>query len=152
MRKCIKCMNCQHVREKEAEEFFQLLVYTKGKQTLDEGILSLTIPEDVEGILCEVENSKQNAQMGYIITSTPSVLIVTLGRFDFDYAKLERVKITDPMGFDLELNLGQYTDSHQDKVYELYGILIHRGTAHSGHYFAYIRDILREGDWTGNIQ
>ena len=37
-------MNCQHVREKETEEFFQLLVYTKGKQNLDEGILSLTIP------------------------------------------------------------------------------------------------------------
>ena len=37
-------------------------------------------------------------------------------------------------------------------MYELFGVLIHRGTAHSGHYFAYIRDTLGEGDWKSNFQ
>lgn len=31
--------------------------------------------------------------------------------------------------------------------YELFAIIMHRGTAYSGHYFAYIRDTLREGKW-----
>lgn len=32
--------------------------------------------------------------------------------------------------------------------YELFAVINHRGTAHSGHYFAYIRDCQREGFWS----
>ena len=31
--------------------------------------------------------------------------------------------------------------------YELSSILVHRGDAYSGHYHAYIKDKLREGNW-----
>ncbi len=31
--------------------------------------------------------------------------------------------------------------------YELHSVIMHRGSAHAGHYFAYIRDSLREGSW-----
>ena len=34
-------------------------------------------------------------------------------------------------------------------LYELFAIIMHRGSAHSGHYFAYIRDYQREGNWSG---
>lgn len=33
-------------------------------------------------------------------------------------------------------------------LYELLAIVMHRGTAHSGHYFAYIRDSLDKGKWS----
>jgi len=34
-----------------------------------------------------------------------------------------------------------------ETIYELYGIIIHRGTPYSGHYFSYIRDLKSEGIW-----
>ena len=35
-------------------------------------------------------------------------------------------------------------------IYELKSIVIHRGGAYGGHYFAYIKDDLKEGNW--NLQ
>ena len=34
-----------------------------------------------------------------------------------------------------------------DNKYELYGVVVHRGTAHGGHYLCYIRDLMQETDW-----
>ena len=31
--------------------------------------------------------------------------------------------------------------------YDLFAVIMHRGSAHSGHYFAYIKDSLEEGQW-----
>eukprot|EP01032_Pedospumella_encystans_P025073 gene25073-28345_t len=33
-------------------------------------------------------------------------------------------------------------------LYQLHAVIMHRGSAHSGHYFAYIRDNLGEGMWS----
>lgn len=56
------------------------------------------------------------------------------------------------MSFDLELNMGGFgvTDKHTD--FELYGIVIHRGSAHGGHYIAYVRDVLYESSWKDNLE
>ena len=32
-------------------------------------------------------------------------------------------------------------------LYDLFAVIMHRGSAHSGHYFAYIKDSLEEGQW-----
>jgi len=32
-------------------------------------------------------------------------------------------------------------------VYKLHAVIMHRGSAYSGHYFAYIRDSMNEGNW-----
>ena len=34
-----------------------------------------------------------------------------------------------------------------DHLYQLFAVIMHKGSAHSGHYFAYIRDSLQEGVW-----
>jgi hypothetical protein len=34
-----------------------------------------------------------------------------------------------------------------DSLYELLAVIMHRGSAYSGHYFAYIRDSMHEGKW-----
>ena len=36
-------------------------------------------------------------------------------------------------------------------VYELYSVVIHSGSTHSGHYTAYIRDVDRLGSWTSPV-
>lgn len=33
-------------------------------------------------------------------------------------------------------------------MYELKSVIIHRGGAHGGHYFAYTKDDLNEGRWS----
>ena len=35
----------------------------------------------------------------------------------------------------------------RDNLYQLFAVIMHKGSAHSGHYFAYIRDSLQEGIW-----
>ena len=37
-------------------------------------------------------------------------------------------------------------------LYQLQAVIMHRGSAHSGHYFAYLRDGFREGNWEGDGQ
>lgn len=37
--------------------------------------------------------------------------------------------------------------SADETKYELKSIIIHRGGAYGGHYWAYIKDDLQEGDW-----
>ena len=39
----------------------------------------------------------------------------------------------------------------KDVVYELQAVLMHRGSAFSGHYFGYIRDSIREGKWDADL-
>ena len=35
-----------------------------------------------------------------------------------------------------------------DAIYELFSVVIHSGSTHSGHYTAYIRDVDDLGQWT----
>ena len=37
--------------------------------------------------------------------------------------------------------------TQEELLYELKSIVVHRGGAHGGHYFAYIKDDLKEGKW-----
>ncbi len=43
--------------------------------------------------------------LGTRIKSLPSILVFTLSRFDFDYERMDRVKLNDFFRFDLEMNL-----------------------------------------------
>lgn len=38
-------------------------------------------------------------------------------------------------------------EERERELYELHAVIMHRGSAHSGHYFAYIKDNLKEGNW-----
>ena len=77
---------------------------------------------------------------GIRIKELPQILIMSLMRFDFDYTKMERVKINSRFEFDLELKSEQL----QGWEYELLGVIIHSGSAHGGHYHAYIRDVIND--------
>jgi len=48
--------------------------------------------------------------------------------------------------------MGKYIDdgiehNKEQDIYELKSIVIHRGGAYGGHYYAYIKDDLKEGNW-----
>jgi ubiquitin carboxyl-terminal hydrolase 40 len=60
--------------------------------------------------------------------------------------------VNDKFSYPLEINMAKYLSDDIPKqegeyIYELKSIIIHRGGAFGGHYFAYIKDDLEEGHW-----
>jgi ubiquitin carboxyl-terminal hydrolase 40 len=80
--------------------------------------------------------------LGTRLKTLPSIFILTLNRLAFDYEKMDRVKLNDLFTFSLEHSFSHLVDQ-PSLDYELYGIIIHRGSAHGGHYICYVRDILQ---------
>jgi ubiquitin carboxyl-terminal hydrolase 34 len=76
-------------------------------------------------------------------------MIFHLKRFDFNLRTLQRSKINDYFAFPETIDLQPYTidflsgeSGARDKqdTFELVGVLVHSGTAESGHYYSYIRE------------
>lgn len=104
-----------------------------------------------------------DAQRSQRFRSLPPLLTLPLCRFEYDWDRDERRKITTPFSFPLTLNLAPYMappapdgqPGTQDAaangstggaaLFDLLSVVIHSGSAHSGHYHAYIRDMLNEG-------
>lgn len=86
-----------------------------------------------------------------MLTKVPPLLTISLSRFDMDYNTWQRFKLNDRFEYPLELDLKEFVspDLPKDESYnyELKSIIIHRGGAFGGHYFAYIKDDLKEGVW-----
>jgi ubiquitin carboxyl-terminal hydrolase 40 len=102
-------------------------------------------------ITCDVCASKQDHWLGTRLNDLPLTLVLTFNRFDFDFEKMDRVKLNSLFQFQLELDLAPHLP-HQPGIdfgYELYGVIIHRGSAHGGHYYCFARDLMRESDWSG---
>lgn len=78
----------------------------------------------------------------------PDHLIFNLKRFDFDITTMTRCKVNDEFQFPLSIDMAPYTVetlSNPEKaverdMFELVGVLVHSGTAESGHYYSYIRE------------
>ncbi|CAH0475228.1 unnamed protein product [Peronospora belbahrii] len=112
------------------------------------------------------------------ISKLPSYLIIHLKRFEFDFEKMQQIKLHDRFEFPTELDMYPYTKEGQQEKrkrsassaddvatshdvrlstssesiddgrttapecsqYELVGTVVHLGTAHSGHYYSFLRD------------
>lgn len=78
----------------------------------------------------------------------PDNLIFHLKRFDFDMLTMLRSKINDEFQFPEKIDMTPYkveylseSDSQlEPDIFELVGVLVHSGTAESGHYYSYIRE------------
>lgn len=118
---------------------------------------------------CECCDAKCDMLLGTRLKEIPSLLVLTLNRFEFDYDRMERVKINSYLEYDLECEFGQYVTKNElgaaagaaagaegagtDSLrYELYGVIIHRGSAFGGHYLCYVRDVMKEADWLKSVK
>lgn len=62
------------------------------------------------------------------------------------------MKVNDFFGFDMEYDFSHLLEeAKKPEEYELYGVMIHQGSAHGGHYYCYIRDLMQESDWTTSL-
>ncbi|CAD8105182.1 unnamed protein product [Paramecium primaurelia] len=150
----ITCMNCNNSHGNE-EIIYDLNIQVEGNKNLSEGLFSYINPFLLDGnnqYFCDICGFKVDALKGDKIRKLPPILTVTLNRYTFDYEKMQRVKLNDRFEFPLEMEMGVYLENPVDNlIYELQGIIIHRGNAHGGHYLAYFRDLLDEGDWLSHI-
>lgn len=78
----------------------------------------------------------------------PDHLIFHLKRFEFDLHTMVRSKINDTFEFPECIDMRPYTIEYLSDsdpcttpdVFQLAGVLVHNGTAESGHYYSYIKD------------
>lgn len=89
------CLTCS-VEADHEEIFYDLQLQVKGITSLEQSLTAFATPELMDGgnmIFCENCQSKQDMLLGSRLYELPSVLVFTLSRFDFDYEKMDRVKI-----------------------------------------------------------
>jgi len=83
-------------------------------------------------------------------------MIMTFKRFEFDLDTMQRIKVNDYYEFPTSLDMTKYTQEYLSKAakggefklknpvdyynYELVGVVVHNGTADSGHYYSYIKE------------
>ncbi|GLE03873.1 hypothetical protein PINS_up012784 [Pythium insidiosum] len=109
------------------------------------------------------------------IHTLPDKLIIHLKRFEFDFEAMQQIKLHDRFEFPMELDMFRYTKEGQAQLrrraasendgeplassslsdrsrapehylYELVGTVVHMGSAHSGHYYSYLREQEVEDD------
>ncbi|KAF9573120.1 hypothetical protein EC968_008969 [Mortierella alpina] len=164
----IKSKDCEHISERE-DSFFSIQCEVKNKKTLEESLQLYVQGEILDGdnkYKCSGCDKHVDAIKRACIKELPKNLILHLKRFDYDMDTMRRIKINDRFEFPTRLDMEPYTldyltrkEQAQEGVssspppyppgglengpvsqYNLVGVLVHTGTADSGHYYSYIKD------------
>ncbi|KAL3457508.1 hypothetical protein BJX64DRAFT_268792 [Aspergillus heterothallicus] len=146
----IKSKECSHISER-LEPFSAIQCDIKGKASLEESLQAYVEGEIMQGdnkYSCTSCGRHVDAVKRACLKDVPDNLIFHLKRFDFDMVTMMRSKINDEFQFPERINMSPFTvdylsDSNEhikEDVFELVGVLVHSGTAESGHYYSYIRE------------
>ena len=151
----IICKGCPH--KSEREERFNCLILSL-KSNINDALKSHAVGELLEGdnaFYCETCDKKVDAIKRTSVKYLPRTLILVLKRFEFDYDTLQKFKLNNYCEFPEELNMKEYTQEYLDNkdcsepqemnkpdnhyIYDLSGVIIHMGTADSGHYISLVK-------------
>eukprot|EP00826_Nyctotherus_ovalis_P048897 TRINITY_DN581_c0_g1_i1.p1 TRINITY_DN581_c0_g1~~TRINITY_DN581_c0_g1_i1.p1 ORF type:complete len:525 (-),score=189.01 TRINITY_DN581_c0_g1_i1:1265-2839(-) len=148
----IICSECKNISERE-EVFSDISLQVKDCKSITESLSMFVSEEQLDKenqYFCEKCNKKVDAVRRVRIRRFPPVLTLGLNRFEMDWNTMDRKKLNDRLEFPLELSITGFKEFPEDAgedEYELKAVVIHRGGAYGGHYHAYIRDELKEGNW-----
>ncbi|KAI9234743.1 MAG: hypothetical protein BYD32DRAFT_438947 [Podila humilis] len=166
----IKSKDCEHISERE-DSFFSIQCEVKNKKSLEESLQLYVQGEILDGdnkYKCSSCDKHVDAIKRACIKELPQNLILHLKRFDYDMDTMRRIKINDRFEFPTRLDMEPYTLDYLTRKeqaqeggvsspsthlpehsaafqYNLVGVLVHTGTADSGHYYSYIKDRSLEG-------
>lgn len=146
----IKSKECEHISER-LEPFSAIQCDIKGKANLEESLQAYVEGEIMQGdnkYSCTSCGRHVDAVKRACLKEIPDNLIFHLKRFDFDMLTMMRSKINDEFQFPERIDMTPYkveylSDSNVEldqDIFELVGVLVHSGTAESGHYYSYIRE------------
>lgn len=162
------CKGCPHYYERE-EPFIALNLTVKNKRSIKDGLERLVEGEILDAdnaYYCEQCKMKVKTVKRASIKKLPPYLFLTLSRFEYNFDLNVHVKVNDYCEFPFELDMTPYTQQHLNQAekqpkndalgseyysnskpksdntnkYTLKGVVIHMGTADSGHYYSIIRD------------
>lgn len=153
----VKSKECPHISER-LEPFSAIQCDIKGKSTLEESLQAYVDGEVMEGdnkYKCSTCDRHVDAVKRACLKDIPDNLIFHLKRFDFNLRTLMRSKINDHFVFPKIIDMRPYKVEHlnnepdtPEDMFELVGVLVHSGTAESGHYYSFVR----ERPSTGNVE
>ena len=154
MMNIISCRECGRMSMRE-EEFFDLQVQVPGLGGLDESVAQFFEMEGLVGdnqYFCEQCDRKVDADKGVRLDKLPTEITFNLMRFALDFETWQRYKVHTRFAYPLQIDIRPFmlessVKEDEEYVYELKSVLIHSGNAYGGHYHAYIRDTLGEGEW-----
>ena len=146
----MKSKECPHISER-LEPFSAIQCEIKGKTDLEESLRNYVEGEIMQGdnkYLCTSCNRHVDAVKRACLKDVPNNVIFHLKRFDFDMTTMTRCKVNDEFRFPDRIDLTPYkVESLSDPdisripdIFELVGVLVHQGTAETGHYYSYIRE------------
>ncbi|CAK79859.1 unnamed protein product (macronuclear) [Paramecium tetraurelia] len=154
--------------QKERNHSSLFLLPVANKKNLEECLQTLVQGDLLEGenaYSCEQCNKKVSALKRTCIKKLPDHLILVLKRFNFDFDLMAKAKINERIEFPFELDLLPYSqqglrqqenranpENGQDNPSEYYqyrltGVVIHIGSADSGHYYSFIQDRCDFNKW-----
>mmetsp|Transcript_44649 Transcript_44649/g.104848 ORF Transcript_44649/g.104848 Transcript_44649/m.104848 type:complete len:355 (+) Transcript_44649:65-1129(+) len=146
------------------QEFYSLRVDIAGMKTLGDALAGYVRGEMLDGEDkfpldggVEVVAEKR---VCLAMSQLPRTLFVQLQRYSLDFMTMTHVKLNDRCEFPMRLNVEPYTaegldrreqarrqnvsvaewDLPTDCEYELIGAIVHRGTAHHGSYYSYVKN------------
>jgi len=159
----IICQECKHQSER-CEDCLVLSLDVKGKKSVLESLDLYVEGEMLDGenkYFCENCSGKRDSLKRACISTLPNTLILHLKRFEFDLEIMRKVKVNDCCEFPMELDMSLYTKEfiearHEDVTkkqalgyyqFNLKGVLVHTGTADSGHYYSFIKERHKGEEW-----
>ncbi|KAI9036388.1 putative ubiquitin C-terminal hydrolase [Aspergillus affinis] len=146
----IKSKECPHISER-LEPFSAIQCDIKGKASLEESLQAYVEGEIMQGdnkYSCTSCGRHVDAVKRACLKEVPDNLIFHLKRFDFDMVSMLRSKINDEFHFPERVDMSPFKVEYlseqdpevKEDIFELVGVLVHSGTAESGHYYSYIRE------------
>ncbi|KAL4889224.1 hypothetical protein BDV59DRAFT_187150 [Aspergillus ambiguus] len=146
----IKSKECSHISER-LEPFSAIQCDIKGKASLEESLQAYVEGEIMQGdnkYSCTSCGRHVDAVKRACLKDVPDNLIFHLKRFDFDMVTMMRSKINDEFQFPERIDMTPFKVDYlsnpdgnvEEDIFELVGVLVHTGTAESGHYYSYIRE------------
>ncbi|KAL1955095.1 hypothetical protein VTO42DRAFT_9029 [Malbranchea cinnamomea] len=146
----IKSKECEHISER-MEPFSAIQCDIKGKSDLEDSLRAYVEGEVMQGdnkYSCTSCGRHVDAVKRACLKEIPDNLIFHLKRFDFDVISMVRSKINDEFRFPERIDMTPYTVEHlsdpsapiEPDMFELVGVLVHSGTAESGHYYSYVKE------------
>lgn len=104
---------------------------------------------DSNAYQCDKCNHKSEATKQLLIHTLPNILVLQLKRFSFTGIGGE--KVARHIGFGMELDMSEFLSrqangSKDGPMYDLYGVLVHRGeSVQCGHYFSFVKH--KDNQW-----
>ncbi|CAF4003627.1 unnamed protein product [Adineta steineri] len=147
-----QCKQCQKIF-KRIEDYQDLPLVVQDSPNLHTSLANMfTYREQLTGdnqYRCSsCDNRLCDADKWAKISKLPPILTLPLQRFIYDIKTGNRLKKTTRYEFPFDIDLKEFCeDSVIDTNYELFAVVIHKGTCYSGHYYGYIKDVDHIGTW-----